>query len=636
MSLLKKIISSYMYRTTLVLMAVILILLMAIQLFTEQLRAVDTSRRTLRQIEQVLAENNKELAEVLDEYEQSCLNRAETVARIIESDPEVMYNTEELKEIAASVEVDEIHIFDASGSIFTGTHPQYYGYNFESGEQISFFKPMLEDKSLKLVQEITPNTAEEKPMQYSAVWSENGELIVQVGMEPVNVEKVTAKNEISYIFSLFRVDPDVNYYAINRESGEIVGSTDMNVVGCLASEVGFEMSKIETDPNGFHNNLNGTHSFCVFEQIEDNYVGRVVPSITIYHRVPVMALLITLSLITVSFILVKIVVRHMDKYVVQGIHNINGKLQSLSEGKLDEVINERDSVEFSELSDYINTMVKSLIENNNRMSYVISKTNLHIGTYEYSPSMKKVRYTEYIPLILGTDNEIMEQLSEDTDKFKAFLYGIRSNSIPNESGVYKLGERYVRIEETDSGGNVFGVAIDITDEVQKRKEVERERDIDALTGLYNRRGFDIRLAELLEKPEALGHSAIIMIDADGLKGINDSYGHDKGDIYLKKIAGIIRNYGIKSSITARYGGDEFVLFMYDYDSENELLESIETLRYMQENSIATLDKEITVPLRFSFGYCVVGQNPEYKQLFRVADENMYKNKEERKKQLLAE
>lgn len=62
-----------------------------------------------------------------------------------------------------------------------------------------------------------------------------------------------------------------------------------------------------------------------------------------------------------------------------------------------------------------------------------------------------------------------------------------------------------------------------------------ERDIDSLTGLYNRRGLDIQLSKLFEEPEKLGYCAMVMVDADGLKIINDTYGHEKGDIYLKKL-----------------------------------------------------------------------------------------------------
>ena len=208
---LNKIIRRYLYRITFILIAAILVFLATVQFITEQYRAVDDSHRTLRQIEQVLLENKKELEEIEAEYNETCLNNAETVSHIIEKDPAVMNDLEGLKKIAEMVEIDEIHLFDKTGRIYTGTHPEYYNLTFDSGEQIKFFKPMLTDKSLKLVQDITPNTAEEKPMQYSAIWSESGEYIVQIGMEPVNVLKITEKNELSYIFSLFRVNPDINY-----------------------------------------------------------------------------------------------------------------------------------------------------------------------------------------------------------------------------------------------------------------------------------------------------------------------------------------------------------------------------------------------------------------------------------------
>lgn len=60
-----------------------------------------------------------------------------------------------------------------------------------------YFKPILNDKNLELCQEITPNTFENKLMQYYALWSENKEFIVQMGMEPINVMKATEK--INYL-----------------------------------------------------------------------------------------------------------------------------------------------------------------------------------------------------------------------------------------------------------------------------------------------------------------------------------------------------------------------------------------------------------------------------------------------------
>lgn len=629
---LKQLISRYMYKITCVLVIFILAMLVCIQITTEQRQARETGERTLLQIEAVLEENQSELAEIQEEYKQSCLHNAETVARIIQEDPEVLDSVEELKEIAALVEVDEIHVFDTTGRIFTGTHPQYFDYTFDSGEQIGFFKPMLEDKTLKLVQDITPNTAEGKPMQYSAVWSENGAFIVQVGMEPVNVMKETEKNELSYIFSLFRVNPEANYYAIDGESGEIVGSTALETVGMDASEIGFDLERLQEGDTGFHAKINGKRAFCVFQKVDSNYIGRVVGVDSLYKKIPTTTFWIFLSLIIVAFFLAKAVVRYMNRYVVTEIDDINEKLKSITDGNLEEYVDIRSSAEFAQLSSYVNSMVKSLLSSNKKMSYVLSKTNIHIGTYEYGGRMEKVHYTEYMPKILSLAPERMEQLALKPEAFAEFLDEIREHPASGEQGVYQQGDQYIRLEEIREGEAVFGVAVDVTAETVRRIEIEKERDVDVLTGLYSRRGLDRRLAQLFEQPENLRESAILMIDADNLKGINDTYGHEKGDIYLKKIGEAISEVGTQNRIAARQGGDEFVLFLYGYDDREELDSAIRELEYIQSNRFAALDQNVNIPLRFSLGYCIVDGETDYSALLKEADRKMYRNKMQRKKE----
>lgn len=627
---LKKIISHYMYKSLLISAVIIMAILLAVQLLTEQRQSCDHAKQTFIKIEQVLNENQKELEEIREEYNRTCLNKAETVAQIIEGNSDVLKDIEALENIAEISEIDEIHIFDKTGKIFTGTHPQYYGYTFDSGEQIMFFKPMLENKSLKLVQDITPNTAESKPMQYSAVWNSSGDFIVQVGMEPVNVMKITEKNELSYIFSLFRINPDANYYAIDIESEKIVGSSDTNVVGLKAEEIGLNMSSVKLDDDGFHCMINGQNSFCVFKNIGTNYIGRVETTSKLYERIPIRMLWVFLSLAAVSFILARTVVRHTEKYVIDEMQRINKKLKRISEGCLEERIDSRTSSDFSELSDHTNAMVESLIESNMRMSYVLDRSDLNIGTYEYVNNSDKVKFTQHVPSILMMDGDKTVELSSDAEKFRKFIAKLRKSPLPSEEHVYSLGERYVRIEEIESNNTVFGVVIDLTDIIMKRKQIERERDIDTLTGLYNRRALESQLTELFAAPEQLMHSAMILLDADGLKDINDNYGHEKGDIYLKKIAAVINNFGIKGSLSSRIGGDEFILFLYEYDSDSELERTIETLRYIQANSTAHLGNELIVPLRFSFGYCIVKDNFDFEQLIKNADEKMYADKQERK------
>lgn len=630
---LKKIIGHYMQLITWIFMTIILIIIIIIQINTEHGRAYESSIRTFAQIEQLLAENQQELTQIQDEYERSCLSNAETIARIIEAEPEVLNSIDELKKIAAMTQVDEIHIFDKTGCIYAGTHPEYYGYTFESGEQIAFFKPLLDDYDLKLVQDISPNTAEQKLMQYSALWSSHREFIVQVGMNPVNVMKVTEKNSLSYIFSQFRVNSDITYFAIDATDGTIVGASQLSHVGRNLTEIGLDLEKIASTSKGFHAKIDGQHSYCVFQLMGDNYIGRVVSSAQLLQRIPTIVLTFALCLVAITLTLSHVVTYYMGKYVVGNIHNINEKLSLIANGDTGVTIDIQNTREFAELSYYINHMLKSLMGNNRKMSYILSKTNMYIGIYEYHNNIRKVRFSEYTSQILLLDEAQTKTFADDSSLFVDYIQKLRKNFATDEPGVLLLRENpdhYIRLEEIQEENSIFGVVIDITAEMSKLKKAEEERDIDTLTQLYNRRGFESQVAVLSSQPEGLGVAALIMIDADGLKEINDTYGHEMGDIYLQKIARIINNFGIKGSLSARYGGDEFVLLLYQYDDEDELMNALKTLAYIQEHSSAYLGENVRVPLRFSMGYCLTKEHSDFQTLLKEADSKMYANKHQRK------
>ena len=103
---------------------------------------------------------------------------------MIDADPAVEYDVDELQKIAKLMAVDEIHLFDDQGTIYSGSAPKYFGYNFDSGTQMEYFKPMLKDKCADHVPGCTPNTAEGKKMMYAITWNEDGTKMLQVGIKP--------------------------------------------------------------------------------------------------------------------------------------------------------------------------------------------------------------------------------------------------------------------------------------------------------------------------------------------------------------------------------------------------------------------------------------------------------------------
>ena len=599
---LKQLINRHLYTVTFILVFFNLLIASIIQIKITRDRTNEEALRSLVQIEQIILENEKELETVQAEHRKTCLLNAKVVSRIIESSPETLYNLEDLKALATHLEIDEIHFFDQTGRIFSGTHPQYYNYTFDSGEQISFFKPLLTDKSLELVQDITPNTVEKKSMQYSALWSNNGEYIIQIGMEPVNVQKRTAKNELSYIFSLFRVNPYVFYYAIDADTGKIVGASLSESVNRDCSEIGFSFEDIKNSKNSFNANIDGKDSHCVLRKINSSYVIYVINLQYMYRELPGIMGILFISMALVAFVLAASLNEYMQRNIAEKLHKINNSLTAITNGDLNQVVDVRNIYELSELSTHINTMVQSLFSSNAKLTYVLSKTNFYLGTYEYINNGKHVQFSEYIPILFSLDEETSKNFSSNPEAFKSFINTIREHKVSDETNTYEIADKYLKIDEIMDFDYVLGVVMDVTNTVQKRKKLELEVHLDPLTGLYNRKGLESKLSELFSTPSNLGHYAIIMIMADGLMKINTDYGSDSGDLYLQKLASMITDFGIRNSIAARQWGGEFILFLYGYNSENELSKAINLLAYLQNHNLTRLNDNLEVPIEFSFIY----------------------------------
>ncbi len=142
---------------------------------------------------------------------------------------------------------------------------------------------------------------------------------------------------------------------------------------------------------------------------------------------------------------------------------------------------------------------------------------------------------------------------------------------------------------------------------------------DYLTGLYNRAFFEEELRRLdVERNLPL---SVIHGDVNGLKITNDSYGHEKGDELLVKIADILRESFRKSDIISRWGGDEFIILL----PKTKYGRAEEIVRTIEENCIkyGTEDMPVSISLGIS---TKESENESIEKIIKAAEDSMYRNK----------
>jgi diguanylate cyclase (GGDEF)-like protein/PAS domain S-box-containing protein len=171
----------------------------------------------------------------------------------------------------------------------------------------------------------------------------------------------------------------------------------------------------------------------------------------------------------------------------------------------------------------------------------------------------------------------------------------------------------------DHQGKVTNV-ICISKEITERKTLEEAllslSTRDLLTGLYNRNFFEVEMDRL--QVSRMFPVSIVVADMDNLKGINDRYGHAKGDEVLRQMAGCFKQAFRAEDIISRIGGDEFGVLL-PFTEHSPAMEAVDRLK-------AIMNSQQNEFLRISIGLASSGLEGELQEVMKRADDLMYREK----------
>lgn len=333
------------------------------------------------------------------------------------------------------------------------------------------------------------------------------------------------------------------------------------------------------------------------------------------------------------------------KRVTKPVINMTSVLTAKGAAKKDIAFVPSTIREIDALGESIKQLQINVRENSSRVSQIISMIDLGIGVFMYDYAegdvfigKSLIKLLEFDSLDHDKDTIIsfshFRELLSKTDRQnkicsdKIFIYD--KNGEPARKNIeitYKKTSginTYLRFSLYRDNSSVICLVQDITDNVIEKNRIEFERDYDVTTGLLNRRAYLAKLDELFSKPQKLKVAAVVMIDLDNLKFVNDTYGHDFGDDYLRAAASVLKTMVEYNAVTARLSGDEFNIFFSGFNSKEEIRRIIKKLQERINENYCVLSDGSKYYLKASGGVAWYPDNSQkYNELMKFADFAMY-------------
>jgi len=552
----------------------------------------------LDQIVKIIDNNSRDAADLYASVKEDYKIRAQSVSYILDSRPEAIDDKFELDKIAALLFIDEINIFDKTGKIIAGTVPGYFGLTFDSGKQMSYFKPMLRNKRMQMCQDLTPNTYDGRMMMYAITWNEAGDQMVQIGIEPERLLESMERTKITTIIDELPVYDGAKTFVADATTGKIIDCKPKLENWNHISDIGLSVENF-TEPYSVLDKsliIDGLRNYSSFCKVDN-----LIVCVTYYIGTNQSTYLVTMLVIFVYMSIAAIFVVIM---FIGRMKNNEVKLAQFA------ILSNMSKIYYS--MHLINLRTNSVTEYSTQ-----KQIKAILNKYQNADEMMRAVMRE------GSSADFKDAMVEfgDLNTIADRMTGKRTIA-KDFIGVSKKWFRasFIMIEcdKDEKPTKVIFTIQDINEDKQKELILVHKSTTDEFTDCFNRRAFEEDLKEL----DLDSEFTYMEFDLNALKPVNDTIGHDAGDELIKAAGKYMKEVFSSCGSVYRTGGDEFVVIVKaDSKKVNKLTAAF-------DKKVIAWKGKLVDSMSVSYG-SVSSKEQKWNSILAIAkeaDKRMYQNK----------
>lgn len=365
---------------------------------------------------------------------------------------------------------------------------------------------------------------------------------------------------------------------------------------------------------------NVTNAIDVLYEFQQKNADRLFAESKDNHMGALLVIVITTVLVFIIGIVIAYVVVRSERKARRELKEMNDSLEQRVEERTEEVRHEQRKVSL------ILETVKDAIVTCDPM-----------GNIETFNPASEIIFGYQASEVIGKNVSIlmMDEMANSHDKYlSTFMHGEKTRDpviAALQTGKRKNDETFpieisLNTMMSEDGMKVTALMRDVTERVRKDEEINRLAMTDSLTSLANRNEFNKKIIEAIALSKRSKKSfALLQIDLDKFKTINDTYGHPFGDAYLVQVANILKASCREVDTVARIGGDEFSAILLDIESREDVDVVVKRILDKAAQKYIIDDVETSIGLSIGIGLYVTDAQ-DVEELIKNADKALYNAK----------